>query len=129
MVGKGDRGRAQCGGAHLRSWSAQDQAKALPGSIAPSGQSSNASAVQRPLQLCLRGCAELQRTGRRGNRGFATSSPATSCGPPGAGGLDRLRARQGKLTSAIMYAQQLVQLTPNDPSTKAMLAELLGRGR
>src|SRR5271157_4507232 len=69
MVGKGDRGRAQCGGAHLRSWSAQDQAKAVPGSIAPSGHG-----------------------------GFATSSPETSCGPPGPGGLDRLRARQRRLT-------------------------------
>src|SRR5271157_4146333 len=44
-------------------------------------------------------------------------------------GLIAFERDKGDLPSAIMYAQQLVQLTPNDPNAKAMLAELLGRGR
>src|SRR5208283_1198004 len=44
-------------------------------------------------------------------------------------GLIAFERDKGNLPSAIMYAQQLVQLVPNDPSAKAMLAELQGRGR
>jgi tetratricopeptide (TPR) repeat protein len=44
-------------------------------------------------------------------------------------GLIAFERDKGDLPSAIAYAQQLVQLTPDDPNAKAMLAQLLGQGR
>ncbi len=43
-------------------------------------------------------------------------------------GLIAFERDKGNLASAIAYAQQLVQLTPNDPDAKEMLAELQQRG-
>ena len=43
-------------------------------------------------------------------------------------GLIAFERDKGNLPSAIDYAKQLVQLTPNDPNAKAMLAELQGQG-
>ena len=36
---------------------------------------------------------------------------------------------KGNLPTAIKYAQQLVQLVPNDPNAKAMLAQLKAQSR
>jgi len=44
-------------------------------------------------------------------------------------GLIAFERDKGNLPSAIGYAQQLVQLSPNDPNAKATLAELLRQGR
>jgi tetratricopeptide (TPR) repeat protein len=44
-------------------------------------------------------------------------------------GLISFERDKGNLPSAIMYAQQLVQLVPNDPDAKAILTELQGQGR
>ena len=42
-------------------------------------------------------------------------------------GLIAFERDKGNLPSAIDYARQLVQLTPNDPNARAMLAQLQGR--
>jgi len=44
-------------------------------------------------------------------------------------GLIAFERDKGSLPSAIDYAQQLVQLAPNDPNAKAMLAQLLAQQR
>src|SRR5208283_226628 len=44
-------------------------------------------------------------------------------------GLIAFERDKGNLPSAIMYAQQLVQLAPNDPEANALLAQLQARGR
>ncbi len=42
-------------------------------------------------------------------------------------GLIAFERDKGNLPSAITYAQQLVQLAPDDPNAKAMLAQLQGQ--
>ncbi len=44
-------------------------------------------------------------------------------------GLIAFERDKGNLPSAVNYAQQLVQLTPDDPNAKAMLAQLLAQQR
>jgi tetratricopeptide (TPR) repeat protein len=44
-------------------------------------------------------------------------------------GLIAFERDKGNLPAAIDYAKQLVQLTPNDPNAKAMLAQLQAQGR
>ncbi len=44
-------------------------------------------------------------------------------------GLIAFERDKGNLPAAITYAQQLVQLAPDDPDARAMLAELQGHGR
>ncbi len=44
-------------------------------------------------------------------------------------GLIAFERDTGNLASAIAYARQLVQLTPDDPNAKALLAQLLEKGR
>ncbi len=44
-------------------------------------------------------------------------------------GLIAFERDKGNLMSAIAYAQQLVQLTPDDPDAKAMLNQLLAQQR
>jgi hypothetical protein len=44
-------------------------------------------------------------------------------------GLITFEREKGNVALATTYAQQLIQLVPNDPEAKMLLSDLRGRGR